>query len=62
MGLIHPTLQLHNPSQPDAEALSVSALTGSGAVDLFIPEHVVLQLQWLSVNSPNPNLPLSLTK
>jgi clan AA aspartic protease len=44
-GLIHADLQLLNPSQPDANALNVSALADSGAVHLCIPEHVALQLQ-----------------
>ena len=45
MGLIYTSLQLLNPSQPDVKALDVSALAGSGAVRLCIPEHVALQLQ-----------------
>ncbi len=45
MGLIYTSLQLLNPSQPDVKALDVSALAGSGAVHLCIPEHVALQLQ-----------------
>jgi clan AA aspartic protease len=45
LGLIHADLQLLNPSQPDANALNVSALADSGAVHLCIPEHVALQLQ-----------------
>ena len=43
--MIHASVQLLNPSQPDAMALDVSALNDSGAVHLCIPEHVALQLQ-----------------
>jgi clan AA aspartic protease len=47
MGLIHADLQLLNPSQPDANALDVSALADSGTVHLCIPEYVALQLREL---------------
>jgi clan AA aspartic protease len=45
MGLIHASVQLLNPSNPDVQGLDVSALADSGAVHLCIPEHVALQLQ-----------------
>ena len=45
MGLIHASLQLLNPSNPEVQGLEVSALADSGAVHLCIPEHVALQLQ-----------------
>ena len=45
MGLIHASLQLLNPSNPEVQGLEVSALADSGAVHLCIPEHVALQLE-----------------
>ena len=45
MGLIHASVQLLNPSNPDVQGLDVSALADSGVVHLCIPEHVALQLQ-----------------
>ena len=45
MGLIHASLQLLNPSNPEIDGLEVSALADSGAVHLCIPEHVALQLK-----------------
>ena len=45
MGLIHASLQLLNPSNPEIHGLEVSALADSGAVHLCIPEHVALQLE-----------------
>jgi clan AA aspartic protease len=45
MGLIHASVQLLNPSNPDVQGLDVRALADSGAVHLCIPEHVALQLQ-----------------
>ena len=45
MGLIHASLQLLNPSNPEVQGLEVSALADFGAVHLCIPEHVALQLQ-----------------
>ncbi len=43
--MIHASVQLLKPSQPDVKALDVSALDDSGAVHVCIPEHVALQLQ-----------------
>ena len=37
MGLIRVSLQLLNPSKPEVRGLEVSALTDSGAVNLYIP-------------------------
>jgi clan AA aspartic protease len=45
MGLIHASVQLINPSNPDVQGLDVRALADSGGVHLCIPEHVALQLQ-----------------
>jgi clan AA aspartic protease len=43
--VIHSSVHLLNPSNPDLQGLDVSALADSGAVHLCIPEHVALQLQ-----------------
>ena len=45
MGLIHASLQLLNPSNPEIHGLEVSALADSGTVHLCIPEHVALRLE-----------------
>jgi len=45
MGLIHGTIQLSNPSRPELRGLEVRALADSGAVHLFIPEHIAIQMQ-----------------
>ena len=45
MGLIRGTFQLLNPLSQELAPLEVSALADTGAVHLWIPEHVALQLQ-----------------
>ncbi|MFM7313557.1 MAG: clan AA aspartic protease [Cyanobium sp.] len=45
MGLIRGDVTLANPIRPDLTPLPVSALADSGAVHLFIPEHLAIQLQ-----------------
>jgi hypothetical protein len=44
MGLIRGTFSLSNPTRPDLAPLEVSALAGSGAVHLCIPEHLAIPL------------------
>jgi clan AA aspartic protease len=45
MGLIRADLQLANPSRRELQPVAVSALADTGAVHLFIPEHLVIQLK-----------------
>ena len=45
MGLVHTTISLKNPRQPELQALDVSALADSDALHLCIPEHVAIQLR-----------------
>ena len=45
MGLIRGSVTLANPTRPELEPLPVSALAGSGAVHLCIPEHLAIQLE-----------------
>ena len=44
MGLIRGTVSLSNPTRPELVAVEVSALADSGAVHLYIPEHLAIQL------------------
>ena len=44
MGLVHSSLVLKNPREPDLESLEVQALADSGALHLCIPDHVRIQL------------------
>jgi clan AA aspartic protease len=44
MGLIHATLLLKNPRQPELQPVEVTALVDSGAIHLCIPPHLQIQL------------------
>lgn len=43
MGLVHTTLQLKNPTQPE-KGMEVTSLVDTGALHLCVPEHVSVQL------------------
>jgi len=45
MGLIHASIALSNPRDPDLSPLPVRALVDTGAVNLCVPEHVAMQLE-----------------
>jgi clan AA aspartic protease len=45
MGLITATIELANPKNPSLRPLVISALVDTGAMTLFIPEHVAVQLE-----------------
>jgi clan AA aspartic protease len=45
MGLVNGHLILKNPRLPELEGMEVSALVDTGAVHLYIPEHVRIQLR-----------------
>ena len=44
MGIIRTEIGLANPSRTDLSAANCSALVGTGAVHLCVPEHVAIQL------------------
>jgi len=44
MGLIRGRIQLANPSRLELQAIDVLALADIGAVHLYIPEHLAIQL------------------
>ena len=44
MGLIHAEVDLSNPRNRELASLKVSALVGTGAITLCIPEHVAVQV------------------
>ena len=45
MGLVYQHIRLANAAKPDLEELDANALVDSGAIDLCVPPHVVLQLK-----------------
>ena len=45
MGIVSAKIVLKNPRMPALEPLEVQAIADSGAMHLYIPEHVRLQLQ-----------------
>src|SRR5687767_11445585 len=45
MGLVHTTIALKNPRQPDLQAVEVRALADTGALHLCIPQHIAIQLR-----------------
>ncbi len=49
MGLIYTEIQLSNPVQPELKIINVNALVGSGALHLFIPKHLALQLRLVTL-------------
>ena len=44
MGYVHATIELSNPRKPDLQPISTSALADTGALLLYIPLHLALQL------------------
>jgi clan AA aspartic protease len=45
MGIITTTVELANPRQPHLNPLETSALVDTGAMTIYIPEHIAVQLQ-----------------
>ena len=45
MGLVYTELTLRNPLDPTLSPLTVKALADSGALHLYVPKHVALQLK-----------------
>ena len=45
MGVANTKVLLKNPRKPELESVEVEALADSGAVHLYIPEHIRIQLQ-----------------
>ena len=45
MGLVHATITLRNPRQPELQPLEIEALADTGALHLCIPEHISIQLR-----------------
>lgn len=45
MGLAYANLELRNPKEPDLQRLNVRSLADTGALHLYIPQHVALQLK-----------------
>ncbi len=45
MGLVNAKISLKNPRKPELETIEVEALADSGALHLYIPEHIQIQLK-----------------
>lgn len=45
MGLVYQHIRLANAAKPQLDEIDANALVDSGAIDLCIPQHVVLQLK-----------------
>ena len=45
VGLINAQISLANPSSPELEKITTTALVDTGALFLCIPEHIAIQLQ-----------------
>lgn len=45
MGLVHTSITLRNPRNPELRPLEIQALVDTGAIHLCIPEHVSFQLR-----------------
>ena len=45
MGLMSAKIQLRNPRLPQLEAVEIDALADTGAVHMYIPQHIKIQLQ-----------------
>ncbi len=45
MGIIRASVELSNPKHPALKPLDVSALVDTGAMTIWIPEHVAVQLE-----------------
>lgn len=56
MGPVNGNLILKNPRLPDLEPVPVSALVGTGAVHLCIPEHVRIQLKLETIDQKEVKL------
>ncbi|MDH4189060.1 MAG: clan AA aspartic protease [Betaproteobacteria bacterium] len=45
MGLVHTTITLKNPRQPELRPVETDALADTGALHLCIPQHIAIQLR-----------------
>ena len=45
MGLVHTNITLKNPRHPELRPMEIRALADTGALHLYIPEHVSIQLR-----------------
>ncbi len=45
MGLTNARIQLRNPRRPELEAVEMDALADTGAVHMYIPRHMQMQLR-----------------
>jgi clan AA aspartic protease len=45
MGLVYANIELINPQEQALRPMKINALVDTGAITLFIPEHIVLQLK-----------------
>ncbi|MCK4761452.1 MAG: clan AA aspartic protease [Candidatus Aminicenantes bacterium] len=50
MGYVHAEIKLKNPRLPELKPLAVKAMVDTGALMLYIPEHIALQLELKSDN------------
>ncbi|OQW91824.1 MAG: hypothetical protein BWK78_03440 [Thiotrichaceae bacterium IS1] len=69
MGYVYAEIQLKNPRLPELKPLEVKALVDTGALMLYIPEHledmdlvISPALRTLTVNPNSPNFPQALVK
>lgn len=45
MGLTNARIQLRNPRRPELEAVETEALADTGAIHMYIPRHIQMQLR-----------------
>lgn len=56
MGIVYADLRLTNFGRPELEEVDACALVDTGAVELFIPEHIALQLKLQDLTPREVNL------
>lgn len=56
MGLTNAKIQLRNPRLPELEAVEVDALADTGALHLYIPRHIQIQLQLEEIDTKEVTL------
>jgi len=49
VGIVYTEIQLSNPVQAELKAIKVNALVDSGALHLYIPNHLALQLKLTTI-------------
>ncbi len=56
MGIINAKVMLKNPKKPELQPVEVDALADTGAVHLYIPEHIKIQLKLEEIDKKEATL------